>query len=153
MIDRELTQFIEGPVMLIIGSVDAAGRTAIGRASGARVLDGGIVQLLVSHWQWPGTIANLLANPRIALTATSPATYASFQLKGQATLQPAEESAVALADGYIDATYRLMTSLGVPTTTDAAWFSNRALWEVRLAVTEVYIQTPGPQAGQRREPA
>jgi hypothetical protein len=152
-IDHELRQFIEGPVMLIVGSVGGDGRTTIGRASGAQVLDGGIVALFVSHWQWPNTIENLLANPRMSLTATSPASYISFQLKGQSTLRPAVDGDVALVDRYIETTYRLMSSLGVPTTSDAAWFSNRELWEVRLAATEVFIQTPGPQAGQRREPA
>lgn len=149
-IDHELQRFIEGPVMLILGSVGAGGRTTIGRASGAQV-QGSVVRLLVSHWQWPDTVANLLANPRIALTAACPATYASFQLKGQATLMLAGEGALALADGYIDRTYRLMTSLGIPTTSDSAWFSNRELWEVQLTPTDVFVQTPGPLAGQRRE--
>lgn len=152
-IDHALRQFIEGPVMLIVGSVGADGRAAIGRASGAQVLGDGTVKLLVSHWQWPGTIENLLAHPGISLTATSPATYDSFQLKGQASLRPAGDNAIDLADRYIDSSYRLMTSLGVPTTSNAAWFSNRELWEVLLVVREVFIQTPGPLAGQRRERA
>jgi hypothetical protein len=151
-IDQELRQFIEGPVMLIVGSVGADGRAAIGRASGARVR-GDVVTLFVSHWQWPGTVANLMANPSMALTATSPASYDSYQLKGLATVRPADDDAVALADRYIDATYRLMTSLGVPTTSNAAWFRNRELWEVQLVATAVFIQTPGPLAGQPRVPA
>lgn len=149
-VDHTLRQFIEGPVMLIVGSVDGDGRTGIGRASGARVDADDSVTLFVSHWQWPETIANLRANPRMSLTATSPATYDSFQIKGHATVQIAPDTAVALADRYIDATYRLMTRLGVPTTSESAWFSNRELWEVKLTATEVFIQTPGPQAGLRR---
>lgn len=150
MIDQPLQQFIEGPVMLIVGSVGSDRRCAIGRASGARVTGRGALELLVSRWQWPDTIDNLLANPAMSLTVASPVDYTCFQLKGASALRPADDADLALANRYIDDTYKLMTGLGVPHTSTSAWFSNRALWTVRLDVADVFIQTPGPQAGQRR---
>jgi hypothetical protein len=149
MIDQELQQFIEGPVMLIVGSVGADRRCAIGRASGARVT-GGVLEILVSRWQWPDTIDNLLANPAMSLTVASPVDYTCFQLKGASALRPAGDADLALAERYIDATYQLMTTLGIPANSASAWFSDRELWTVTLNVADVFIQTPGPQAGQRR---
>ena len=150
MIDQELRQFIVGPVMLIVGSVGADRRCAIGRASGARVTGDGAMEVLVSRWQWPDTIDNLLANPAMSLTAASPVDYTCFQLKGASALRPAADADLALAERYIDDTYQLMTSLGVPTNSASAWFSNRDLWTVTLTVADVFIQTPGPRAGRRR---
>ncbi len=150
MIDQELRQFIEGPVILNLASVGEGRRMAIGRAAWVRVADSARVDLLVSRWQWPATIDNLLRNPAMAFTASSPVTYTSFQLKGRATLRPALDSETALADRAIAATHALLNSMGMVSDTRSGWLSNRDLWAVTLAVGDVFIQTPGSLAGQRR---
>jgi hypothetical protein len=150
MIDQELRQFIEGPVMLIIASVGDGRRMAIGRASGVKVGGGHRVRVFISRWQWPDTVDNLLRHPAAALTVASPVDYTCFQLKGRATLRPAGDDEVALADRYIADTYTLLSGLGIPTTTDSGWFSNRELWSVEIEVGAVFVQTPGPLAGSKR---
>ena len=153
MIDEDLQQFIEGPVMLVIGSVGRDRVCAIGRAAGAWVAGPSLVEFAVSRWQWPATIANLSANAATALTVASPANYTCYQLKGSATLRCATDGEAARADRYIARTCEMLVAGGVPPTSSATWFSNRDLWLVSLAVADVFVQTPGPRAGHRRTPS
>lgn len=150
MIDAALRQFIEGRVMLIVGSVGADRLCTMARASGVRVAGERAVELFVSRWQWPDTVDNLLAHPAMSLTAASPMDYTCYQFKGRSKLRPADRTQLALADRYIGDTCQLLIELGVPPTSTGAWLSNRELWSVTLEVDDIYIQTPGPQAGQRR---
>lgn len=151
MIDQELQSFIEGPVIFMLASVGEGRRMAIGRASGVRVAAPDRVQLLVSRWQWPDTIDNLLRSPSAAVVVASPVDYTRFQLKGRSTLCPAVDADVALAERYISDTYNFLSQLGVPAAADSGWLSNRALWLVDIESGEVFAQTPGPmtQPGHR----
>jgi hypothetical protein len=147
-IGAELARFLEGPVMIILGSVDPAGRPEVGRAVGARVVaPQGRVDLVVSAWQWPGTVANLRATERLAATFSRPADYETYQLKGRAALRHADEDDLRLAEGYRTRTQAALEALGLSPGLADHWLAARDPVVLRLGVEEVFVQTPGPRAG------
>jgi hypothetical protein len=95
MFDEVLAEFIESPVMQIVGSAGLARRPGIGRGVGAWISsERDLVHVVISSWQWPDTVTNLQANDRIAVTFSRPADYVSYQIKGRARLRLAEPDEV-----------------------------------------------------------
>jgi hypothetical protein len=148
-IDDELASFLTSPVMIIVGTCDANGRSDIGRGVGARVAgDAGVVELVVSAWQWPRTAENLRGNGRVAITFARPTDYVSYQVKGQATVRDADPDALALSDHYMARIAIVLTSLGMSHDLIAPWLTSRDAIIARVVVESVYVQTPGAKAGQ-----
>jgi Pyridoxamine 5'-phosphate oxidase len=148
-IGTELTAFLSSPVMIIVGTCDAAARPDIGRAVGARVEgEAGIVELVLSAWQWPRAVANVRAGSRAAVTFSRPSDYVSYQVKGRAALRESDTHALALAARYSEDISAVLVALGLQKGVLASWFSNREAVVVRLEVDAIYVQTPGAKAGQ-----
>jgi hypothetical protein len=147
-ISTELARFLEGPVMIILGTADAEGRPAIGRAVGARVFVAQQrLELMVAGWQWPETLAHVAATGRLAATFSRPSDYETYQLKGSAGLREADEDDLRLAERYRAEVERVLAEQSLAPGMAAHWLISRDLAVVRLAVEEVYVQTPGPGAG------
>src|SRR5262245_61782830 len=96
----EIRHFIASPVMIIVGTRDAANRPSIGRAGGARIAEAEGIDVVLSSWQWPDTISNLKANGQAAITFARPSEYVSYQLKGTARLRAAEQPDLDLSRRY-----------------------------------------------------
>ena len=95
-LDETLIDFMESPVMIIIGTRGADNIPEIGRGVGVEVDRAtGMVGLLMSAWQWPDAAANLAAGAPIAITLSRPSDYVSYQLKGivRASAPAGEEAA------------------------------------------------------------
>ncbi len=153
MIDDALAAFVQSPVMIIVGTRDPHYRPEIARAVGASVHPEGVIDLLVSEWQWPETIENLRAVPWIAVTFSRPTDYVTYQIKGSVReLRSPTSSEVEHALGYVAATRRELASLGIDPRVSEAWQCVRELVVVRVGADAVFHQTPGPQAGDRRNP-
>ena len=146
-IEDEVARFVVSPVMIIIGTRDAANRPNIGRGMGACVADGEIVEVVVSSWQWPETVANLRDNGRLAVTFARPSPNVSYQLKGRATLRNADPSDLDRAQVYASDIRAVLEGLGLSQELLLPWFSDREAVVAQLKVEEVYVQTPGPKAG------
>jgi predicted pyridoxine 5'-phosphate oxidase superfamily flavin-nucleotide-binding protein len=102
MLDADLAAFIESPVMQIVGTADATRRPGIARGVGAwRARDPDTIDLVLSAWQWPETVANIEANGRIAVTFSRPSDYVTYQIKGTATLRPADDGEIERSAGYM----------------------------------------------------
>jgi hypothetical protein len=153
VIDAELARFMESAVMIIVGTCDDALRPQIGRAVGA-IVDptAGGVDLMVSDWQWPQTIANIRRNGRLALTFARPADYVSYQVKGRATVIPASAAHSAHATRYVEAMTATLVGNGLDAEITLPWLVDRELAALRLTVEMIFVQTPGDRAGQRLEP-
>jgi hypothetical protein len=148
-IEHELAVFLSSPVLQIIGTHDPAGRPDIGRGQGAMVdAAAGRVDVLFSRWLWPGTAANLTANGAIALTFARARDYAAYQIKGPATLIEPTDVHRRVARDYGGAIRAALTAQGVPPTLIETWLTDRDALVARVAVTEVFEQTPGPRAGR-----
>jgi hypothetical protein len=113
-IDAALATFLESPVMIIVGSCDDGLLPQVARAAGA-VVDRatGRIDLVVSGWQWPQTIANVGRNGRLAVTFARPADYVSYQLKGRAAIIPASAAHRQRAQHYIEAMTETFAGLGL----------------------------------------
>ncbi|MTH36481.1 hypothetical protein GL279_17985 [Paracoccus limosus] len=145
-----LVRFLSRPVMIILGSVDATARPEIARAVGASVdPQTGVIELVVSRWQWPATIANIGASGRIAATFSRPADYETYQIKGRATWREAGAADHEIARAYCRDMLAALMELGMAPGLIAHWQSDRDLVVISLTPDQVFIQTPGPMAGQR----
>lgn len=143
----EISHFIAGPVMIIVGTRDEANRPTIGRGVGARSLGQDCVEVIVSAWQWPETISNLSANGDAAITFSRPSDYVSYQLKGSARLRAADPEDLELSRRYQAEIFAMFDGLGVPAELVRPWLVEREAMVASLDISELYVQTPGPRAG------
>ena len=144
----DLASFIEGSVLMTLATRDALNRPIIARGSGARVTQNlDRVEVAVSAFLWPETIANVRDNGMFTATFVDPAAYRAFQLKGRAEVRDPVEAEVVHAEAYLAETERTMTGLGVPLSVVRYWLTAREIMIVSLAVDRAFEQTPGPRAG------
>jgi hypothetical protein len=151
-IDAALAGFLESPVMIIVGSCDDGLLPQIARAAGAIVDRAkGRVDLVVSGWQWPQTIANVRRNGRLAVTFARPADYVSYQVKGRAAVIPASAAHRQRAQRYIAAMTETFVGLGLDRAVAASWLIDLEPQVLRLAIEMIFVQTPGEKAGRLLE--
>jgi hypothetical protein len=149
-LEPELAAFLASPVMIIVGTRDPGNRPEIGRAVGSTVdADAGIVDLVVSAWQWPATVANLRGGSRVAVTFARPSDYVSYQAKGAGRVRPAHAADLDVARRYMTAIVEVLAGLGLDRRLAAPWVTERDAVVVTLEVDAIYVQTPGARAGQR----
>lgn len=149
LIHQDLAAFMASPVMIILGSRNDALVPEIARAVGAAVRrEEGCIDLMVSEWQWPQTVANVRANGQLAATFARPSDYVSYQVKGHATVVPTTAGHVALARCYMESMASTLGELGLEQRIVAPWLANRSLVTLRLSAQEIFVQTPGAKAGQ-----
>lgn len=147
-LDDKLLEFFRRPLMCIIAGADTAGRPSAGRGVGFDVLqDRETVDVIFSAWQWPRLEADIRQTGRMAATFVSPSDYVSFQLKGAAAMQDTGMLDLDRADRFITAATDELESLGVSRRLIAPWLTARQARVARLAISEIYVQTPGPLAG------
>nr|WP_233712945.1 pyridoxamine 5'-phosphate oxidase family protein [Amaricoccus solimangrovi] len=146
---EELAAFVSGPVLMTIGTRDAANRPMIARGTGGRAWDDrGGISLAISGWLWPETVANLRANGMISATFVRPDTYEAFQLKGRARLRDPEPSEREAGGRYVREAAAMLNRLEIPLALIACWLTDRDLVIADFTVDRVFEQTPGPRAGR-----
>lgn len=150
MIDERLAAFIEGPVMIILAVADQMNRPTIARAVGARFdPEAESISILVSRRQWPGLTGALAPHGRIAATFCRAADYTTYQVKGRITRveEPCAE-AHDLAARYVGITGETLGGLGVGQDLIDQWVSPEDIVILDFTPAAVFVQTPGPAAGQ-----
>lgn len=148
-LSADINSFLADPVTIILGTRGDGFTPDISRGVGLSTAPGGeTVDIMISRWQWPKAIANLQANGVLAMTVSAPHTYRTYQLKGQALVHPATGADLATAASYVRRMIDLFATLAMTEAFASNWMSLRDVVVVRLTVAEVFIQTPGPQAGQ-----
>lgn len=69
-----LVEFLDGPVMILLGTCSASNWPEAGRAVGLRLSeDASALNLVVSRWQWPQTVDNIVATGNLTVTLSRPA--------------------------------------------------------------------------------
>lgn len=146
-----MASFIEGRVMILVATRNAAHRPMIGRATGARFdAESGRIALLVSASQWPDAVANALPGTPISATFVIPETYQAYQIKGSvADTRPANAVEQARGTRYVEEMLSTMGALGVSRLQLSSTLSDRDLVRIMFFPSDLFVQTPGPQAGQR----
>ncbi|WP_026793256.1 hypothetical protein [Pleomorphomonas oryzae] len=151
MLEEDVAAFISDTVMMIAATRDDAMRAHIGRGCGASFdPEVGDVALLASSTQWPDFTANARSGAPIALTVCRPDNYQSLQIKGQiAGVTLATDDQAERAQRYIDSMLAVMAPLGISRLQLSTVFSNADLVAIRFWPADLFIQTPGPEAGER----
>lgn len=148
-IDRELATFLSSPVMTILGTCDPHGSPEIGRGVGSRVdRETGLLEVVLSSWQWPGTVANVRNTGRVAVTFARPHDYVTYQVKGSAQIIEPDAEALLQSSRYIEEITGILCQLGLERRQIEHWLTQRDAVVVRLPIESVFIQTPGSKAGR-----
>ncbi|MCF6367469.1 pyridoxamine 5'-phosphate oxidase family protein [Rhizobium halophilum] len=147
-LDPDIADFIQGEVMIILGTCSRGKLPDIGRGVGCRVLaPGNTVEVLVSAWQWPETVANLRDTGEVAVTFVRVADYRAYQIKGRATLRDCTPQHYSLCNRYIAAATAALVDQGVPTAMTEMWLMPRDLVVAHFGIRSLSIKTPGADAG------
>lgn len=147
--DQDLANFMVSPVMIILGTYSGALQPEIGRAVGALVRPAeGRVELVVSGWQWPETVANVRSSHRLSVTFARPTDYVSYQVKGAASVMPATAEHLVRSAAYVDAITTVLSELGLDREYSNRWLISREPVVLNFVAESVFVQTPGARAGQ-----
>ncbi|MCC6406928.1 MAG: pyridoxamine 5'-phosphate oxidase family protein [Planctomycetes bacterium] len=149
MISPELAEFLESGVSTLVGTRDASLRPDGMRAIGFRVeRDGSQATVFLPAGTLGSNLANLRDNGRIAVCFSRPIDHRSMQLKGRVlAITEANEADRAQVDRFRAAYAQHLAFVGIPvrvTERMAHW----PCWAVRFEVESIFVQTPGPGAGQ-----
>ncbi len=136
-----------GRVMLSMAAIDGARRPTIGRAVGLRMSGESAVRIGISSRKWPRIVSNIRETGQLALVCCDPTDYTTYQLKGLATIFPADDADLAMQERYWEQMRSVMVSLGVRRDHADIWVDGSDLVAAELQVREIYVQTPGPRAG------
>jgi hypothetical protein len=149
--DDRLIALIASHPSIIVGTCDRALVPTMSRGFGARVIGGGTsVEVLISRWPGPQTLANIERSGRIAVTFTAPETFEAYQVKGQATDWGAcRPDDLALEAAFTRVIRERIARLGEPPELVRTTFSAHGLFRVGIVPDAVFVQTPGRNAGQR----
>lgn len=148
MIGRELAEFLESGLSVIVGTRDRRLVPEATRGFGLRVeADGRELAVFLPRAWNARTFSNLRDNGRIAVSVSRPEDHRSVQVKGR--LLELREAIDEDRDAIERYRERLVPSwgfVGIPpdaTRRVAAWPCDVA----RIAVESLFEQTPGPLAG------
>jgi hypothetical protein len=148
MIDPELARFLEQGVGIHIGTRNDQLHPNGARAIAAKVEGAGShLVVYVSEIAAARLRADLESNGQAAVVFGRPEDERSCQVKGVfVDIRSAAESERSLLenqwDGYLDQ----LEKIGIPRISASNWVTWPAV-AIRLKVTTVFEQTPGPQAG------
>jgi hypothetical protein len=146
----EYVTHAESGVSLLVGTCSAELSPDCVRGVGVRVWpDACHLTVLVPSATSAVSLANLAANPRVAVTLCHIPTHRTVQVKGRVlAVREGGEADRALATVYLERLARDLAWVGQP----AANTLRLGHWPCKaidLAIDVVYAQTPGPVAGHK----
>ena len=149
MIPDKLVEFLHGPQVMLVGTRDAKLRPAVARALGA-VADAAkdSITFFLPDVNAERTLANLADIGRVALTVSEPISHETYQFKGAYSASRASsEKDMAVQDIYLEKLIAHLKPTGA-----GEHFEGLVLYPstaVVFSVQDVFVQTPGPGAGDR----
>lgn len=150
MIPDKLVEFLHGPNLMFVGTRDAKLRPAASWAFGALAdAANDTVTIFVPDIEGETTFRNLEDNGLVALTVAGAATHEAYQFKGKCLeTRPSSEQDHAVQDIYIS---KLIVHLGPLGYGEEIWtgfvpYPGKA---VVFKVEDIFVQTPGPGAGDK----
>lgn len=148
MIPPELFEFVESGISILVGTRDDRLFPDGCRAIGARVEDAGrALTVFLADATSASVRANIEDNGRIAVGFSRTSDHRSVQIKGQVVaLRLAEDSDRAFIDSYRHNLEGEWCQVGVPPSI-VQRMANWPCWAALCRVESVFLQTPGPGAG------
>jgi hypothetical protein len=152
LFDEETRAFVEAGNALIIGTVGAAGDPCATRGWGLTVLPEPMQIRVLLDGSDLTTVAHVAAGGPIAVTAASIRTLESVQLKGRALgVEPADDDDLARADRYCTAMFSDIHGTDFTPLELLEQLRPPSFVACTVEVEEAFDQTPGPNAGERRD--
>ena len=144
----DLIAFVESGVSIQVGTRDSTLVPEALRAVGARVsAERSEIFVYVPHATSARTLANLRDNGRIAVCFSRVEDHRTIQVKGRVLeLEPAQDAERERIDAYRAEFAGNLAFVGLPPRLSfriSSWPCHR----VRFAVETIWVQTPGPGAG------
>jgi hypothetical protein len=151
MIPQWLVDYVHGPVLSWIGTRDARLRPSVSWAFGALVAPAtDEITTFVPEAEIADTRANLEHNGLVAFTCVEPVSHQAYQFKGRlVALRPTTEEERAVQEIYRD---KMVTHFVTHTHFPAeavTGFRFHPSTAITFRVEEVFVQTPGPGAGNK----
>jgi len=148
MIDSRLAAFLEQGLGIHIGTRDEHLHPNGTRAVAAKVEGGGShLVVYVAEIAAPRLRKDLESNGQAAVVFGRPEDERACQVKGVfVDMRPASESERLMLHQQWDGFIQQLEKIGVPRVSTANWITWPAV-AIRLKVTTIFEQTPGPQAG------
>jgi hypothetical protein len=144
----EVAAMLRDPAMIIMSAECDTPWPVIARGLGASIEEEGTLDLLFAADRYPVVAGCLEPHARMSATITRLSDYLSYQLKGRAALHPLAAADIALVSAYRQSIVTSFGAAGIVPSMVLRWLAGTSLVKARLAVSEAYIQTPGPLAGQ-----
>ncbi len=137
--------------MTILAARDDRFRAAIARSmSSACDIGADHIDIFLTSAVWTDFMRAIKPGAVVAVTATHPGTYVSFQAKGPVEMiTPADDCDVGRTRLNIERMLTMLGTLGATRQQLAHVFSTDSLVRVRMRPTDIFAQTPGPAAGAR----
>lgn len=148
MLDRTLTEFLEQGLAIHVGTRDARLRPNGCVVTAVRVEDEGRhLVAFIPKAVTPAVFDDLQSNGQAALSFTRPADDKAVQVKGEfVSLADASAEDEQFAREQWGGFLKQLDLIGLPAKATMTW----TLWPcvaVRIRVTALFSQTPGPEAG------
>ena len=148
MLDKNLTEFLEQGVAIHIGTRNARLEPNGARVTAVRVEDEGrCLVAFIPKAAATKVLDDLQANFQAALSFARPADDRAVQVKGEfVSLRDADAAEEQFAQLQWQGFLRQLDLIGLPGAGTATW----TMWPcvaVRIRVTAIFSQTPGPEAG------
>ena len=148
MIDRDLARFLEEGLSLHAGARNARLEPSGIRACAVKIdADGQHLELYVPEPAAARFLPDVESNGQVAISFGRPQDDRACQVKGTVLgVRPARDDERAIVEAQWDGFMRQLEIIGIPRAMAGGWASWPAV-ALRVKVTAVFEQTPGPQAG------
>jgi hypothetical protein len=153
-LSEEFVAILQGPVNIVVASCDASLQGSVDLALGCRVWpDRRRISVMLRASQAAALLADVSASGRIAVNFARPSTNRSSQLKGSdARIEVARPLDFACVEKHVeDFVQELLPLREMPEPVLRAilHFERDDLAVISFTPEEAFIQTPGPDAGER----
>jgi hypothetical protein len=153
MVSEKLVEFIHGPVFIAIATRNEKLRPTHTAAAGAIVNpDRETITCFVLQSRAEKIMGNLENNGQVAMTVSHPS-HECYQLKGQyVSSRPIEAKDLAIQEIYRTKLLACMLQYGYPeqlTKPLILGFRYKPAVAITFRVQEIFLQTPGPEAGKK----
>jgi len=149
MIDKALAAFLQEGLGIHIGTRNGSLEPNGARAVAATVEeDGSHLVVYVTDLAAPRVLPDLESNGQAAVSFGRPVDERACQVKGVFRgVRAAEDAERAIVQAQWDGYRASLEQIGIPRIATTTW-SNWPAVAIRLQVTAVFNQTPGPKAGE-----
>jgi hypothetical protein len=146
----DMIELLEGGVSIGIASRDAELRPECAHGLGLRVApDRGAVTVYVNEDTSARLVQSLQVSGRAAVVVSRILDHHTIQLKGRVlAVRPGDEADHAIQDRYVIAYAEQVAMIGLPRQIVRS-VRLRPCLAIEIAIDDLFVQTPGPQAGRR----